>query len=247
MKKFWKYYRKNLAETKKKLSKSVKEDDLIISAANNIKSVNKAANTLSKSLRNWCELYCPEFSKSLSDNKRFAELVLEKDKKHLLESIGVKEEQSMGAFFGEKDTKPMQELAREIVGLFRLKEKQSAYLESLMEKKCPNISAVAGPMIGAKLIVLAGSLEKLAMLPASATQVLGAERALFRHLRNKKSKPPKHGILYEHPLISSAKKEMHGKIARALADKISIAARLDYFKGEFRGEKLREALEKKFR
>jgi len=84
-------------------------------------------------------------------------------------------------------------------------------------------------------------------MPASTIQILGAEKALFRHLKaNKKSKPPKFGILIRHMLISSVGREDYGKVARALADKISIAVKVDYFKGKFIGDKLKEGLEKKF-
>lgn len=247
MKSFEEYYRKNLAETKKKIRQSVKTDNIIVTEINNLEDTGKAANMLAKNLREWCELCCPEFSSSVADHKKFAESVAEKDRKSLLKLAEAKEEESMGAELGKEDSEQIRELAREVVAILELKEKQTSYLEELMKKSCPNITAIAGGQIGAKLIALAGSLEKLAMLPASTIQVLGAEKALFRHLRNKKSKPPKHGILHEHPMISGSKREMHGKIARALADKISIAAKLDYFKGEFLGEKLRKALEAKFK
>lgn len=82
--------------------------------------------------------------------------------------------------------------------------------------------------------------------PASTIQVLGAEKALFRHMKTG-AKPPRHGVIVQHPLLSGAPQKMHGKIARALADKISIAVKVDYFKGKFIGDKLRKGLEEKFR
>ena len=86
------------------------------------------------------------------------------------------------------------------------------------------------------------------MLPASTIQILGAEKALFRHLKTKKkAKPPKYGILSRHILFDKAKRKDYGKVARALADKISIAVKLDYFKGKFLGDKLRKGLENKFK
>ncbi len=82
--------------------------------------------------------------------------------------------------------------------------------------------------------------------PASTIQILGAEKALFRHMISG-AKAPRHGYIIQDPLISNSPQKMHGKIARALADKITISARVDYFKGEFIGSKLRERLEKKFK
>ena len=83
-------------------------------------------------------------------------------------------------------------------------------------------------------------------MPSSTIQLLGAEKALFIHLL-KKTKPPKHGVLFDHPLVISHNKKEQGKIARAIADKISIAVKLDYFKGDFLGNKLRKELEVRFK
>lgn len=107
---------------------------------------------------------------------------------------------------------------------------------------------VAGITIAAKLISHAGSLRRLVEMPSSTIQILGAEKALFRHMRNKKRNlPPKHGIIHEHQLIQKSKEEMHGKAARALADKLSIAIKIDYFKGKFIGDKLKKELVDKFK
>ena len=95
---------------------------------------------------------------------------------------------------------------------------------------------------GARLIALAGSFERLATLPASTIQILGAEKALFRHIKTG-AKSPKHGVILQHPLVLDAKAK--GKAARQVADKISIAARIDFFKGEFRGDILIKELREK--
>ena len=81
-------------------------------------------------------------------------------------------------------------------------------------------------------------------MPASTIQILGAETALFRHMKTG-AKPPRHGLIVNHPLIAKAPDRMHGKIARALADKISIASKVDYFQGQFIGDKLKKELEEK--
>ena len=109
------------------------------------------------------------------------------------------------------------------------------------------MTAITGVSIGAKLLEHAGSLKRLAEMPASTIQLLGAEKALFRHIKNKKNLCPKYGLLHEHPFITQSKKKSHGKIARALADKIAIAVKVDYFKGKFIGDKLRKELEKKIK
>jgi len=97
-----------------------------------------------------------------------------------------------------------------------------------MKKIAPNISKIVGTLIGARLISLAGGLEKLAKMPASTIQILGAEKALFR-FKKEGGRPPKHGVLFQHQLINKTKRANRGKIARLLATKISIAAKADAF------------------
>jgi nucleolar protein 56 len=99
-------------------------------------------------------------------------------------------------------------------------------LEERVPVEAPNVSALLGPLLGARMIAQAGGLDRLAKLPASTIQVLGAERAFFEHLRGH-APPPRHGLLFLHPDIQSAPRNARGKLARALAGKVAIAARLD--------------------
>ncbi len=94
----------------------------------------------------------------------------------------------------------------------------------------PNTSALIGGLVAARLMSHAGGLLPLSRLPASAIQVLGARTALFSHLRTH-SPSPKHGIIFQHRRVHNAPRECRGKVARALAGKLAIAARLDYFRG----------------
>ena len=111
-----------------------------------------------------------------------------------------------------------------------------------MEDVAPNIANIAGPIIGARLISLAGSLDKLARMPASTIQLLGAEKAFFRY-RREGGKPPKHGILFRHPLVSKTSYKKRGKIARLLADKIAIAAKADRYTGKLISDLLKEKID----
>ena len=95
-----------------------------------------------------------------------------------------------------------------------------------MEETAPNISAVVGPSLGARLISLAGGLRRLASLPAGTIQLLGAEKAMFAHLRQGK-KPPKHGIIFQHPTVHRAPYWQRGNVARVMGGKLAIAARVD--------------------
>jgi nucleolar protein 56 len=230
--------------TKTKIAASVNQDNFIINAINNIDETDKVTNALTKRLREWYSLYLPELSEAVSSNEGFVKLVLKKNKQTLLNELNVKE--SMGKDLPREDLKPIMELAEKIRGLYELKEHYEAYLEQIMESYCKNLLAVCGATIAARLIRGIGGLNRLATASSTTIQMLGAERALFRHLRTK-SKPPKYGYIVNHPLVSRAKKQVKGKTARALADKISIAAKVDYFRGRFIGDNLREELEQKFK
>jgi len=115
-----------------------------------------------------------------------------------------------------------------------------------MEKTAPNVTTLVGSLIGAKLISKAGSLQKLAYMPASRIQMLGAEKALYRFLKTGE-KRPKHGLIFQWNQIRSAKPYLRGKIARVVAGKVGLSAKVDYFSGEFIGEKLSIDISKKIK
>lgn len=237
-------YQKNLFLTKQRVKESTTQDNLIIQAISNIKELDRVNNTLIKRLREWFELYLPEFSKSIQNQEKFAQLVQEKSRTQLLKQLKLTEDQTMGHPLTKVDVDQILALAKQATNLYQLKQKHEQYLEKIMKKLCPNILELSGITIGANLIELAGSLKRLAMLPSSTVQLLGAEKALFRHLRTG-AKSPKYGIIHEHPLIQKAKEK--GKAARALADKLSLASRLDYFKGEFKAKQMKKELEERFK
>jgi len=237
------FYEANRIITKDKISKSVNEDNLIIQTIDNITEIDRVTNTLIKRLREWYSLYFPELDNGIEDNETFVKLV-NKNKEKLMKELKVKI--SMGAFLKKEDVNQILELANEIHSFYKLREKHEKYLEKKLQKYCKNLNYLAGTLIAAKLIAQAGSLKKLVLFPASTIQVLGAEKALFRHIRTG-ARSPKYGVIIQHPLIQNAKKENKGKAARTLADKISMAVKLDYFKGEFKADKLKKEMEQKFK
>ncbi|MCK4364678.1 MAG: hypothetical protein KAW45_01370 [Thermoplasmatales archaeon] len=119
-------------------------------------------------------------------------------------------------------------------------------IDNDMEKIAPNISKMVGPLIGARLISIAGSLERLATMPASTVQILGAEKAFFRY-KKEGGKPPKHGVIFQHSYINKAPRSVRGKIARIFATKISIAAKADAFTKRDISKELNEVLERRIR
>ncbi len=238
------FYKANLIITKDRLKKAVNEDNLIIQAIDNISEIDKVNNLLIKRLREWYSLYFPELDNKIESNDDFVRFVVKSSKEKLMKELKIKD--SMGASLKNEDVSQIIELAKQTFSLHELRGKHEKYLEKIMEKYCRNITYLAGTLIAAKLIAQAGSLKKLVLFPASTIQMLGAEKALFRHITTG-ARTPKYGIIMQHPFIQNAKKEDKGKVARTLADKLSIAAKLDYFKGEFKADKLKKEIEKKFK
>lgn len=232
------FHEKNIEITAQLLRQSVQTDNLIIQAIDSIAVLDKAANALAKRLREWYSLYNPELSREFAENERFVSVVCDSSVK--------KSKESIGAQLSNSDISDIEEFAKSVRSLYNERQNVEKYIDGLMESSCPNIKAVAGSLIGAKLISQAGSLKRLSALPASTLQILGAEKALFRHMKTG-AKPPKFGILFQHQLVQKAQKQNQGKMARLLADKISIAAKVDYFKGNFVGDKLLEEIAKKIK
>ncbi len=117
-------------------------------------------------------------------------------------------------------------------------------IEKDMQSIAPNITQIIGSLIGARLISLAGGIERLAFLPSSTIQLLGAEKALFR-FKKEGGKPPKHGVIFQHPLVNRASRDHRGKVARILANKIAIASKADVFTKRNIANELKEDLEKR--
>ncbi len=198
----------NLAKLKIK-SLSHRPDIAIIHISRLITELDDTINTLAGRLYDWVSVYNP---KNL-------------DRRNILDYLS-KNSIAINDEFGKKG---INILFTEIQKLTSIRDEYKKMLEQSMSKTAPNLTTLAGADLGAKLIAHAGSLEKLALLPASTIQVMGAEKALFKHLKNKHVKPPKHGLIFQHPYISGIAKRLRGKMARALANELAIAVRADAF------------------
>ncbi len=234
------------------------KDRYIIQAIEALDDLDAAYNLLVERLREWYGLHFPEINQVVKDHEKFVRLVSEVGarsemtenvlKDVLGEKLAAKvaeiAPQSMGTSLEGEDLKMIQDFASRVKELREMRERLADYIKEQMKAIAPNVSAVAGPLLGARLISKAGGLKKLAMLPASTIQVLGAEKALFKHLA-KGTPPPKHGILFQHPLVRSAKRWQRGKIARTIAAKLAIAAREDYFGGKDISDRLVQEIEQR--
>ncbi|MCD6188689.1 MAG: C/D box methylation guide ribonucleoprotein complex aNOP56 subunit [Thermococcus sp.] len=255
---FERYFTVGVALTRLRIQEqSGARDKMVIQAIEALDDIDKVINLLVSRLREWYSLHFPELDELLPKHPQYVSFVKntghrENITKENLESLGLGEnkitkileakEKTMGAWMDEKDIKVIQNLAKEIDDLYKLRSEIEDYIDRAMDDVAPNLKALVGAKLAARLISLAGGLKELAMMPASTIQVLGAEKALFRHLRSG-AKPPKHGVIYQYPAINKSPWWQRGKIARALAGKLAIAARVDYFSGEYIAEELKKEIE----
>ena len=140
----------------------------------------------------------------------------------------------------------IQPLQHTIITLKSEMKKLEKQIDLDMHDNAPNISKIVGSLIGARLISLAGGIERLATMPSSTIQLLGAEKALFRY-KKEGGKPPKHGVIFQHPKINRNPKEIRGKIARIFASKIAIAAKADAFTKRDISKDLKDELDKRIK
>ncbi|MDD1746409.1 MAG: ribosomal biogenesis protein [Methanomassiliicoccales archaeon] len=218
-------------------------DKGLVQAIRAIDDLIETVNVMSERLHEWYGLHFPELGDYAKD-ERYADLIGRHGyREPILKAIDVQLE-SVGAEMLDEDIAAIQDLALIVSELYETKARLDAYVLKTMEEHAPNLNRLLTANLGARLISLAGGLGRLAKLPSSTVQLLGAEKAMFMHLRSGKA-PPKHGIIFQHPAIHKAPYWHRGKVARSLASKAAIAARVDFYKGEFIGDKLAEDMEKR--
>jgi nucleolar protein 56 len=216
----------------------------IIQAINTLDDTDRIINAMSSRLREWYGLHFPELDNIIDSINGYSQIVIagKRDKlsKKIFEDAGFPEskvemltlvtEKSRGGDISDANLGIVQTLAKQILELFDLRKNLEEHVETEMRKIAPNLSAVLGTSVGARILARAGSIKNLATMPASTIQVLGAEKALFRSLKTG-SQPPKHGLLFQHTLVHAAPRWQRGKIARAIAGKAAIASRVDFHGG----------------
>ncbi|MFL6476752.1 MAG: NOP5/NOP56 family protein [Nitrososphaera sp.] len=223
---------------------SEKLDLHIIQSINALDELDKIINTVGARMREWYGLHFPELDNLVSSLVVYSQIVSKAGLRdniivEVLQSIGLPEKKievildaakrSKGGDMTPENLAIVKRLADEVVAQSDLRRVLADHIEVAMETVAPNVKELLTAAVGARLISKAGSLARLATLPASTIQILGAEKALFRALKTG-ARPPKHGLLFQHPLIHSAPKWQRGKIARAVASKVAIAARIDYYR-----------------
>ena len=235
------------AYSRSKVSGDVKKQDRhILHSIALIDQLDKDINTFAMRVKEWFSWHFPELARIVTDNILFAKCVklignkenaTEEIKTELMEILNSEEivqdiieaaKISMGQEMTEMDSVQIGMFTDKVISLAEFRTELALYLQSRMKSVAPNLSALIGDIVGARLIAQAGSLLSLAKYPASTVQILGAEKALFRALKTR-SNTPKYGILYHSTFIGRAGMENKGRISRYLANKCSLASRIDAF------------------
>ncbi len=250
--------RKALALAKEKVrEKKSGRDYLVIQAVEAIDELDDVANLMTERVRHWYSIHYPELAKLVKSIDTYLEIItvlksrrdmrkealmkyLPEDQAKKVELIA---EQTMGAEVSDTDLDSLAKFASLAAHAHNEREELAQYIDEATAEICPNMHSIAGGLLSARLLAKAGSLERLAEMPASTIQVLGAEKALFAHIR-KGVKPPKHGLIFAYPHVMQAPKNKKGKISRLVAGKLAIAARMDFFNHGL-DKSLNEELEKK--
>ncbi|MEA3343159.1 MAG: hypothetical protein U9Q92_03255 [archaeon] len=231
----------NFELTKGKMQGQPVDDRLIIQAVSAIDDLDKTINVMCMRLREWYGLYFPEASEKLKDNEKFAKYVSETLYRTDMDNIKI--EETIGSEIKPNDLKEHKQFAQSIEALFAGRKNLEKYINKKCQQVIPNMTAIIGAEQASRILAHAGSTEKLAKFPSSTIQILGAEKALFRYLHNVGTSP-KHGIIFNTSYIQRSPKDERGKIARILASKLSIASKLDHYKGEFLGGTLKQDMDK---
>ncbi|XP_032683737.1 nucleolar protein 56-like [Odontomachus brunneus] len=238
-------------------------DNMIIHTIGLMDQLDKDINTFSMRIREWYGYHFPELVKIVSDNHMYAKVAqviknrkeLTEEKLEALEEIIMDSakaqaivdasKSSMGMDISLVDLMNIEIFAERVVSLGDYRERLAHYLRSKMSGVAPNLASLIGDQTGARLIAHAGSLTNLAKFPASTVQILGAEKALFRALKTR-GNTPKFGLLFNSTFIGRASAKDKGRISRYLANKCSMASRIDCFLDvptNVFGEKLKQQVE----
>lgn len=220
-------------ETAKKLQQSSSTDHTINNIINTITDLDKNINNMAKRVRTWAYPWFPDTCFRVHDISEFCELISTQKIEH-----------KIAAQESTIDLMHLKALNNQVLGMIEMRQGLLSELEQIMQEYCPQLQNLLGTSITAQMFEHAKTLKHLAMLPASTIQLLGAEKALFRHLKTG-SKSPKYGVLYLHPYLQKMRRSEKGKAARLIANKASLAAKIDFFSEGKTELNLKEELEQK--
>ena len=212
----------------------------MIQAINALDEIDRDINVTGARVKEWYGLHFPELENVMDSIGGYARVAMAGRRDSLdadafrsagipeerIEMLTVVSERSRGGEISDGSLEVVQTLARQVVESYKLRVRVEEHVGEVMRREAPNVTAVLGASVGARMLAKAGSLKKLAMMPSSTIQILGAEKALFRSIKTG-SHPPKHGLIFQHALVHAAPRWQRGRIARTIAAKTAIAARVD--------------------
>lgn len=224
--------------TSEKIRESIKTNDvMIVETINSLEEIEDTAGKLIERLREWCTPYLPEMEK-LHNHELYSKVIATQTSREniinsgILDNTHVSLSENYDVDISESDLEIIKSFANSVYSLYESKNELEEYIDEKIKEVAPNMYDVAGANLAAKLIAHTNGLETLAKLPSSTIQIIGAEKAIFRHLKTGEN-PPKHGLIFQHPSIRGSNWWVRGKLARAVASKITIAARKDAFSNEY--------------
>ncbi|KAH9942990.1 Nop domain-containing protein [Epithele typhae] len=217
-----------------------KVDTMVVQAIALLDDLDKEVNIYAMRVKEWYGWHFPEMSKIIADNIAYAKVIkamgfrtnaastdfsaiLPEDLEATLKAAAVI---SMGTDISDSDIAHINSLCDQVIQISAYRAQLAEYLRNRMNAIAPNLTALVGDLVGARLISHAGSLLSLAKHPASTIQILGAEKALFRALKTKHD-TPKYGLIYHASLIGQAPPKLKGKMARMVATKAALSVRVD--------------------
>ncbi|MCL5423486.1 MAG: hypothetical protein M1385_00175, partial [Candidatus Marsarchaeota archaeon] len=249
--------RKKMLERAKQGMKSTyeKEEFILIQASNAFEESNKSYNLANERLSEWFGLYIPELK--VGNFITLANLAImladnNPDRDKIIELVGNDERgehtykminETIGRELSENERKTLRGFAEYTLSILKGMDTLAEYIKATSERLLPNVTYLTDDKMAAELLSKAGSIERLATMPASTIQLLGAEKALFKHIKYG-SRPPKYGVLFKLADVTSAPKDKKGRIARVYATKIAIALKADYYSKRFIGDVLKTDLKK---
>lgn len=236
--------------TQDKIRKSIRLNDVMITETiHSIEELDETTGKLIERLHEWCMPYLPELDK-IHNQQLYTKLIANETtrenikKSPLLENTNITLSDANDVEIDDEDLKIIKDYAKSLLKLYETKNELEKYIDKKIKQVAPNMYNVTGANLSAKLIAHINGLENLAKLPSSTIQIIGAEKATFRHLKTGEN-PPKHGLIYQHPSLRGSNWWVRGKIARTIANKIAIAARKDAFGNGDIDENLRSDLDAK--
>ncbi|OAG29733.1 nucleolar protein 58 [Nematocida displodere] len=250
------------ALAREKLNMSAQQLDLVVvQSIGVLDKLDKDINNKSMRIREWYGMHFPELGEMIPDNFRYLRVLrkqLSKDGDESYDDINNENEEeikeamkkTIGGEIDTEDESILKDTVDSVLQMYATRESLQAHLYNRMEQIAPNLLELVGDHMGARLIAHAGSLAELARKPASTIQVMGAEKALFKAMKEK-GNTPKYGYIFNSTYVGQAPLELKGQVARTLAAKIALASRCDAYdeeedseRGSF-GRKAREDVEKR--